>query len=158
MRIERNVLLNATVVVVALLCLPILAFGQQTSSTKRELAGKVSSLLPRTRTPELSGRKRDFRRLINDDEQHDRIMKELSEPMSHEARCELHEARLNRYGSSATSMRTTLTDFGLMYEEGCKPKPQLSAKEPEEDSSNLAVYVLLGIFSGSMFFIFKARS
>ncbi len=142
-----------------LVACPTTALGQESKiPTKGKLAGKVSSLIPRTRRPVVAGKKRDFTRLIKDKEQHDALMAKLAEPLSCEARDIAYERKLNRYGAAKSRTRALLSDFGAESDENRPRKKAVSAKEPEDDSGDSSWFVLLGIFLGSGIVILRARS
>lgn len=144
---------------VVLASCPGTVFGQnQEDKLKGKLAGKVSSLIPRTRRAVVVGKKRDFRRLIKDTEQHDALMAKLSQPVDFDSRERAYEQKLNRYGAAKSQTRAILTDFGTEADESRPRKKVVSAKEPEEDSSDSTWLVLLGILAGSGIVIMRARN
>ena len=147
---------NLMCLLLAVLCTTGLVQGQK--ELRGKLAGKVSSLLPRTRAAQVSGRQVDLSRLVKDAAQRERILQRMAEPLDQRVLDNMRERRIRRYGGSSVSFRTALTDCGEEVHATKPPRTRRVVEKTDDGESLVVILVFAGVFAGSIFFTLKSRS
>ena len=147
---------NLMFLFLAVLCTTGLVQGQK--ELRGKLAGKVSSLLPRTRVAQVSGRQVDLSRLVKDAGQRAEILHRMAEPLDQRVLDNMRERRMRHYGRSSVSSRTTLTDYGEEVRTARRPRTKPVVEKTDDGESLVVIMVFAGVFAGSVFFTLKSRS
>ncbi len=110
---------------------------------RRQLRGKVPSLVSHGRAPKVSPRRRDFSRIIPDAEQAKAMAEKFAQPLSDEDMEALRQARLDRLERGGLGFSLDASNRRRVRDgEELERQARRIAREPADDGNGILVGVL----------------